>query len=242
MVPPKNAPTVRTLKSKDLEVLFQPIVSLTQPKVFGVEALARCHIRAIAKAEDLVAAAVSQGAMGRLGRALRQLAFRRQPEGRVFLNVHPTELMSRWIVRPDDPLRTFEGTAYVELPEWVVFEDMALVKAMVGDLRASGIKIVIDDVLAGATDLLALQSLEPDVVKIDQRAIHQLPAGRGKVREAVAAIVQMAKSYGAMVIAEGVETRDQALHARDLGCDYGQGELFARPSHPVPDVSWSHLG
>jgi EAL domain-containing protein (putative c-di-GMP-specific phosphodiesterase class I) len=72
--------------------------------------------------------------------------------------------------------------------------------------------------------------LEIDELKIDRSFIRTL--GRGHDAPIVAAIVSMAHALGILVVAEGIETEEQAAEARRLGCDRGQGFLFARPLGP----------
>jgi EAL domain-containing protein (putative c-di-GMP-specific phosphodiesterase class I) len=73
------------------------------------------------------------------------------------------------------------------------------------------------------------------VVKIDRNLITGLPENE-RQRRLLAAIVRLCTDLGARVVAEGIETVDEFLAARDAGSHYGQGYLWARPGYPLPST------
>ena len=96
-----------------------------------------------------------------------------------------------------------------------------------------------DDLGAGFSSLNKLVLLKPDVVKLDKEIVQALPDVVS--RAVIEAIVQMTHSYGGLVLAECVETLEQAKAATDLGVDLGQGWLFGRPAQQPP-INSSKLG
>jgi EAL domain-containing protein (putative c-di-GMP-specific phosphodiesterase class I) len=120
------------------------------------------------------------------------------------------------------------GTIYLEVGESSVMEDVDAVAGVLRDLRATGVRISIDDFGTGFSSLLHLNRFPIDFLKVDRSFIDTLdrPTGSANI---VTAVIAMAHALGLPAIAEGVETDDQLSSLRSLGCDYAQGYLFARP-------------
>src|SRR5690606_37369671 len=112
----------------------------------------------------------------------------------------------------------------LELTESILLQD----PEQLARLKALGVRLSIDDFGTGYSSLAYLQRFQVDKLKIDQSFIRGLD-GNPQNRAIVTAIVQMARSLGLSTTAEGVE--DEATRALlvELGCDQGQGFLFARP-------------
>jgi diguanylate cyclase len=96
------------------------------------------------------------------------------------------------------------------------------------DLRATGVRISIDDFGTGFSSLLHLNRFPIDFLKVDRSFVDTLdhPTGSANI---VTAVIAMAHALGLPAIAEGVETEVQLHSLRSQGCDYAQGYLFARP-------------
>lgn len=116
----------------------------------------------------------------------------------------------------------------LELTESAAALDIVQAMHMLGDLRARGARVALDDFGKGYSALNYLRVLPIDTVKVDRDFVRDLPddAASGAM---LRAIVQMAHGIGKRVLAEGVETRAQADFLRGLGCDFAQGFLFGRP-------------
>jgi len=95
-------------------------------------------------------------------------------------------------------------------------------------IRSDGIQVSIDDFGSGASSLAKLQAHHIDYLKIDQGFVRRLAAGSDALALSQA-IIAMAHKLGIQVIAQGVETHEQADLLRAAGCDYAQGYWFARP-------------
>ncbi len=230
--------TVRSLSTQDLNVVFQPIVRLSDGKLFANEALVRCRWEEYRSPPTLFGAAVEQQATGRLGRAIREVLFERCGSTPVFINLHPDELSSRWLVRPDDPLNLHEFPIYLEITESATFEYYDLCMGVLKEICArTGSKLVVDDLGAGYSNLKRVLDLEPAVVKLDLELIRGIDKSE-KQRTLVRYLVRLFNELGSAVVGEGIETLDELKALRDTGAEYGQGYLLARPAYPILDVVW----
>jgi diguanylate cyclase (GGDEF)-like protein len=116
----------------------------------------------------------------------------------------------------------------LELTERDIINDIPRVVAVLERCRAAGIRIAADDVGAGNAGLRLLSQFRFDVVKIDLSLV-QAGTGQETVRTVLRSLVDLASRWGALVVAEGVETPAQLAMARDLRIDAVQGYLLARP-------------
>lgn len=224
------------VRSDQLSVVFQPIVSFDTGKVFACEALVRCSVPAYANPETLFAEAVTTGCAGRLGRMIREVATSICRDLPVFLNVHPVELHEPWLIRPDDAIYTHTTDVYLEITESVPFQHFDICNSVLREIRwRGGVHLVVDDLGAGFSNLKRISDLEPKIVKLDRELIRGLPANLRQQR-LVSSVVKLCIEMEASVVAEGVETVDEFLAVRDTGVHYGQGYLFARPTFPIPEV------
>ena len=159
----------------DLTVVFQPIVSLEDGKLFAYEALVRCGLLALQNPMVLFERAVQVGCAGRLGRMIREIAVPLSAGKPIFLNVHPQELHEAWIVRPDDPIFSHDHTVFLEVTESMPLTHHELCMNVLGELRArANIELVVDDLGAGYSNLKRILDLEPKVVKLDRGLIMNL--------------------------------------------------------------------
>jgi EAL domain-containing protein (putative c-di-GMP-specific phosphodiesterase class I) len=228
----------RLVSPNDLSVVFQPIVNLSDGKLFAYEALVRCGLEELQNPMVLFERAVHVGCAGRLGRMIREIAVPLSAGKPIFLNVHPQELHEPWIVRPDDPVFAHDHVVYLEVTESMPLTHHDLCMDVLGDLRArANVELVVDDLGAGYSNLKRILDLEPKVVKLDRQLIVNLDRSPRQQR-LVAGVVRLCVDLGATVVAEGIETDDEFHALRDTGAHYGQGFLFARPAYPMPAVTW----
>ncbi|EFH11637.1 cyclic diguanylate phosphodiesterase (EAL) domain protein [Pseudoroseomonas cervicalis ATCC 49957] len=147
------------------------------------------------------------------GLSLQDPEFRRRMTA--LLEQHPAELQARLLV---------------EVTETVEIENEAEAVACREALRQHGAAVCIDDFGAGAAGLSYLRLLRPDLVKLDGRFMEACAGGqRGESYNFAAALVELARATGALVVAERIETEADAQTARSFGARYGQGWLFGRP-------------
>ena len=218
---------------------FQPIVDLGTGATVAHEALlrARDHAGRELPAGKLFGAAAAGGWTNVLDRIGRETAIRDAApwlgDGRLFINFVPTS-----IYRPEVCLATTLAAARrhdvslsqitFEVVETHRTDDVQQLVSVVEYYRDRGARVALDDVGSGYSSLSLVAQIRPDVVKIDLDLVQRLPDPTSVA--IVSAIVALSHSIGATVIAEGIETEEQATASRELGADLGQGFFYARPT------------
>jgi diguanylate cyclase len=120
---------------------------------------------------------------------------------------------------------------WLELTERVMMEDSVSTLAVMHGLRSIGVRLAVDDFGTGYSSLSYLKRFPIERVKIDQSFVRGLGES-GSDGSLIAAIVAMANALGLELVAEGVETEDQARQLELAGCSMMQGYLFSRPVPP----------
>jgi EAL domain-containing protein (putative c-di-GMP-specific phosphodiesterase class I) len=123
--------------------------------------------------------------------------------------------------------------------EGVLVQDVDRAVAQLSELRELGVRIAIDDFGTGFAGLSYLRRLPADILKIDRSFVTDLPAG-GSSATLIASILELARTLGLDVVAEGVETEGQRRALAELDCGSAQGYLFARPQ-PADRCRTHHL-
>ncbi|MES2820811.1 MAG: bifunctional diguanylate cyclase/phosphodiesterase [Pseudomonadota bacterium] len=231
------------LAQGDVHSLFQPIVSLSERRILGYEALTRGPSNSSLHSPiPLFALARSAGRLSELELICRKSACRRFSElelaGQLFLNVSPESLLES----SHQPGRTLQllqafgiapSRVVIELTEQAPIEDFALLDKALHHYRAMGFSIALDDLGAGYSSLRLWSELRPDYVKIDRHFIDGIHQDAVK-REFVGSILKMAKASRAQVIAEGIEQMEELNVLSEMGIDLVQGYLLARPQEQPP--------
>ena len=222
-----------------LRAVFQPIFDLRTGQPRGYEALIRpAPGSGFADPGELFAAAEAVGRTVELDLACLQTSIAAFAgltlPGSLTLNLSPRTLeaddfsvhtLVKLLARHGvDPRRVV-----LELTEREAVEDMARLTRAVESCRAAGMRIAADDVGAGNAGLRLLAQLRFDIVKIDLSLV-QGGAIRATSQEVVRTLKDLADRWGALVIAEGVETPEQLEFVRSLGIRAGQGYLLGRPT------------
>ncbi len=225
---------VQTLiDGSDFDVHYQPVLDLRTNKAFAYEALVRAHPPEFKNPLVLIDAALREGLMGVLGRAIRRKAVDDCRDLPLFLNIHPNEFEEGWLVRPDDPIFEHEHPVYLEITEGVPLSHFSLCHEVLQELRGKGMCLAVDDLGAGYSNLKYIADLNPEMVKLDRDLITGLTIG-SRLHTLVTKIVDLCTALGAKVVAEGIETDEELAAVRATGCHYGQGYLIARPAFPPP--------
>jgi diguanylate cyclase (GGDEF)-like protein len=236
-----------------LEVHYQPTVRLADGRTTGFEALVRWNHpeRGLVPPVEFIPLAEETGAIAGIGRwvlreALRQGAAWAAETGdplRMAVNLSPRQFhdgdVTTEVVTALAETGFPAGQLTLEVTEGVLVRDMDAVVAQLGSLRALGIRIAIDDFGTGFSGLSYLRHLPADIIKIDRSFVTDLPLGRSAVT-LITSIVELARTLGLDVVAEGVETEGQRRALADLDCGSAQGFLFARPE-PAARAG-AHLG
>ncbi len=208
-------------------IAMQPIVDLFSGARVGAEALSRFPV-AWDRAPDLVfAEAHSVGLGDRLElMALENAAALLDVDGYVALNVSPGTLMT---ARCAELLgRLPADRILLELSEHDQVDDYEALAAALAAPRAAGMRLAIDDVGAGYSSLRHIMLTAPDVIKLDRSIVTDLAADRVR-RALVSSLVDFARSSEITVVAEGIETAEDAAACLELGVDLGQGWFYGRP-------------
>lgn len=232
------ARSVRGLTRNDVDVVFQPIVDIGSRRIFAYEALTRCKWPEYTNPAVLFNKASKEDGCGRLGRLIREVAFDKAAGVPLFVNVHPDELRARWLVRPDDPLFEHDHHVFVEITESTAFSHYELCRSVLSEVRArGGVFLAVDDLGAGYSNLKRVLDLEPHVVKLDRALVTGLDKNR-RQQILVRHVIELCEELGATVVAEGIETSDELEAVMDVGAQFGQGYLFAKPAFPLPHAKW----
>ncbi|MFO0678664.1 MAG: EAL domain-containing protein [Polyangiaceae bacterium] len=219
---------------EDLSVVFQPIVRLRTMRVFAYEALVRCRIPAYKNPMVLFDRAVAEGCTGELGRMIREIAVPLCERIPLFVNVHPVELEEQWLVRPDDAIFGHDTTIFVEITEAVPMAKFDLCQRVLAEMRSrADVRLVVDDLGAGYSNLKYIADLKPSVVKLDRGLIAGTKRGSRHER-LISGIVKMCNDLDATIVVEGIETEEELAVAEAAGAEFVQGYLFARPDFPLP--------
>jgi len=223
----------------EMSLLYQPVVSLPEGRLAGVEALVRWNRpegEPIAP-DEFIPVAEETGSIVPIGHWVLDQACRhmaecnaRWPEHHLWLSVN---LSGRQVRRPelrDELARILEerGLAAEDLCLELTESLLTQVPEHVARLKSLGPRIAIDDFGAGYSSLAALRRLSVDTLKIDRLFLAGLGSDRQDT-ELVRTAVQLAKALGVEVVAEGVETGHQLELLRQMGCDLAQGFHFAPP-------------
>ena len=239
---------LRILAAKLLTPLFQPLVSLHDGSILGYEALIRGPSdSALHSPLMLFKTAEEFDLLEPLELLCRQLSVQAfadaAVDGLLFLNVNPMLLLTS--DHPSGMTKSFIQHAglepariVIELSEQFQVEDTELFISAVKHYREFGFKIAIDDLGSGFSGLKLWSELQPDIVKIDRYFIDQLHCDPIK-KAFVKNIIELSKSTGSMVVAEGIETTEELICCRELGADVGQGYLLGRPHTSCGEVAVS---
>jgi EAL domain-containing protein (putative c-di-GMP-specific phosphodiesterase class I) len=239
----------RALKREELELAYQPIVSLADGAVLGAEALVRWHHpdRGLLMPGDFIPIAEEVGLIVPIGEWVLRTACRDaaawgdlRPDGPplfVAVNLSARQVSNPCVVHTvrdaleraglDAPLLELEIT------ESSIIEEADRPQANVLGLRDLGAKLVLDDFGTGYSSLTYLKRFPLDGLKIDRSFTDGLGIDSDDTA-IVSAVAGMARGLGLAVTAEGVEHAAQALELRRLGCRRAQGYHYARPM-PLAD-------
>src|SRR5690606_32357050 len=118
----------------------------------------------------------------------------------------------------------------LEVTESILVDEPQQAADLLTHLKGHGIALAVDDFGTGYSSLGYLKRFPLDYLKIDQSFVRGVPDGQDDCAITLA-IINLAKSLGLQLVAEGVETDAQRVFLRAAGCEYGQGYLFSRPVH-----------
>lgn len=234
------------LQAGEFELYYQPKVTLNSRQVAGSEALIRWHGvdgriimpgAFMPKVEDT--SLISPVTRFVVQQAIEFL--RHNPRERVSINLAVRNLFDKALIR-DIGLLTEQAEVEpnrleLEITEGALIRNPYGARAILQDLRAQGFRVSLDDFGTGYSSFEYLTNLPISGLKIDQAFVRGLETDACS-RSVMKCLVDMAHALELEVVAEGIETEPQRQILADLGCDMGQGFLFARPMPAGRYLSW----
>jgi diguanylate cyclase (GGDEF)-like protein/PAS domain S-box-containing protein len=239
----------RAIERNQIDVHYQPIVSLATGKIAGFEALARWQHNgrgAISPTEFIPVAEESGLIVPLSSRVFRQACkqmrdwrhhYRLDDECFISLNVSSKQVSHGNLIGELDDVLSETGLdprhLRIEITESAIVENTRSAAETLALLKKRHIKLCLDDFGKGFSSLNYLHRFPIDVLKIDRSFVRRLrlkftnDRGRKRPFEIVRTIVAMAQILGMQVVAEGIERADQLSILKELGCELGQGFLFS---------------
>ena len=224
----------------ELELYYQPIVSLEQSCIVGAEALLRWNRpdAGMLLPGEFLPAAERTGLIRPITAWVLERACieaRRWCDHDLDLyasiNLPPAYWQPGAIRRVIATIESFGLSAdrvMIEFTEEAAMTDIADLGQLVDDIHSQGLRLAIDDFGIGYSSLGRLSRLRPSMIKIDRSFVKDLPGDRD-AGVLVETMITMAQKLGIQCLAEGIETEAQLKFLREIGCPFGQGFLYSRP-------------
>lgn len=239
--------TLRKALEKDqIKVVYQPIVYLPTEELAGFEALVRIEhpklglisphaFIPIAEESDLI---IQLGSRVLATAAADAVIWQKElprPEDQLFVSVN---VSSRQILRTElvQEVRALigrsllaKGTLRLEITESLAMENPEHAIEILSQIRNAGADLALDDFGTGYSSLAYLQRLPCDTIKLDRGLIRAAGGGDESAATIVRAMVALAHELSKKVVAEGIETSEDVVFLRSIGCEYGQGYFYGEP-------------
>jgi EAL domain-containing protein (putative c-di-GMP-specific phosphodiesterase class I) len=236
----------RALERDEFSLVYQPIVRLGGGRLSGVEALLRWQHRdrGTVGPVEFIPIAEETGLILPLGRwvleqACAQAAAWNQISPRpitMSVNVSGRQLQEPAFAAEVAAVLASTGLSpellTLELTESVLMQDAEAATAILAGLKSLGVRLAIDDFGTGYSSLNYLRRFPIDELKIDRSFVASLDDGPTQ-SAVVLSILRLSETLNLQTVAEGIEESSQLSVLRDLGADFGQGYLFARPLDAV---------
>ena len=235
---------LNAIQNSEFRLHYQPILSLSTQKITGFEALLRWDHprRGLLYPGEFLKVAEESGLIIPIGVWVIYEACRQMKQWQTEFHTEPpltisVNLSSRQFSQPDlivqieavlEKTGLSASSLLVELTETTMVEDIEQAVTKIDQLHKLGVGIEIDDFGTGYSSLGYLRHLPVNSLKMDRSFTNSLDVGKNGI-PIIRAIIAMAGSLGLKVVAEGIETAEQAARLTELKCDYGQGYYFKTP-------------
>lgn len=234
------------VERKELVLHYQPVVSLPNGRIAGVEALVRWNhpVRGRVPPIEFIPIAEEMGLIIPIGQWVLEEAIRQvrewqlmpggDPELTVGVNVSAKQFSQATLV--DNIARALEATGFpphllkLEMTESVLIETDSANQTL-AQLKALGVQVHMDDFGTGYSSLSYLHRLPVDAMKIDRSFVSKMDTDTRQL-QLVQTVLLLAANLGVQTVGEGVENVAQLEALRKLACNYGQGYLFSKPLEP----------
>lgn len=234
----------QALERKELRIYYQPIVSLDDGRICEVEALLRWQhprlglmlpARFIPLAEETgLIIEIGQWVLTNACRQVRKWQLHYPGESSLLLSVNLSALQFRHAALVEEIGKTLQKSALdpscltLEITESNLIHDPAGTVVILRSLKDLGIRLAIDDFGTGYSSLSYLKQFPIDVLKIDRTFVKDIERDHHD-RAIARSVVALASAFNLKVVAEGIETEEQTVRLQALGCNRGQGFLYAPP-------------
>ncbi len=229
---------VSAFERNEFELNYQPQVDLRSRKIIGCEALARWNHpeRGLIRPDHFIPILEETGKIVDLGRWIMQTACREAmswPEPvTVSVNVSAVQFQRSDILQDIEQALQLSGLPrerlHIEITESLFIAETAAIIEQLNAIRSHGIKIALDDFGTGYSSLSYILQFPLDKIKIDRAFVKDLPYSTDSLA-VINAVTALARGFDMQVIAEGMETEEQAEILRLAGCHIGQGYYFGKP-------------
>jgi diguanylate cyclase (GGDEF)-like protein len=230
------------LERDELEVHYQPFYSLHDQRIVGAEALVRWRhpTHGLIGPMSFIPMAEETGLILPLGgyvldqacRQVRSIRERLNVDLPISVNLSPRQFQESGLLSQVEAALAANGVPsellMFEITETMVMEDLSGAREVMKKLNRLGVPLAIDDFGTGHSSLAYLKQFPVHEVKVDRAFIQGVAESRVDLA-IVRAIIDLAHAMGISVVAEGVETKDQAAELNMLGCPMGQGFYFSQP-------------
>jgi diguanylate cyclase (GGDEF)-like protein len=246
----------RALHQRELEVHFQPIVELATGRTVAVEALLRWNhpTRGLIGPDEFIPMAEETGAIHAFGQWVLSEACRQAVEWNagvcrddpiaIGVNLSGRQLEDPALVNLVAAVLEETGLPpellILEITETILMQDLEGTISKLSELRELGVRLSVDDFGTGYSSLQYLRRFPLDSLKIAKSFVDGV-AGPSQDAAVARAIVDLGETFNLRVVAEGVEAIEQHERLLELGCEFGQGYLFARPA-PASEIECALTG
>ncbi len=241
---PRKSDLREALDQRQFVLYYQPEVELATRRIIGMEALIRWQHpdRGLIPPMDFIPIAEETGLILQIGdwglsEVCQQIQQWRdenpgRPAPRVCVNLSARQFSREGLADHVEALLRRTGVSSqqigLEMTESSLIPDPGTALEVLTSLRRLGVSLLMDDFGTGYSSLNHLHTLPFDVLKIDRSFVMRMDEGK-QPQQIVRTIVELARTMGMDVVAEGIETSEQYNLLRQLGCRVGQGFLFSRP-------------
>lgn len=226
----------------ELSLLYQPVLDITTGDIIGAEALLRWNhpTKGPITPDDFIsivehneiALHADLWVIEKVVSLLKKLDLKENPEFRLAANISASNLIRKQftsaVAKKLESVSDITNHIQLELTERYLHRDEKEANISLNSLKEMGVAIWLDDFCTGYSSLNHLNVFPVDGIKIDKQLVTNIQENTG-ARLLVSAMIKMSQSFNIELIAEGVETQEDFVKLRELGCRYAQGYLFSKP-------------
>lgn len=231
---------------ESIRTFFQPIVDLTKNEIMGYEALTRGPEKTEYESPYILFDIAEETEMlFELDRLCRKMALKNANgislQHKLFLNCLPSavldpEFRDNYLKIFLEDLKLNPRNIVLEITEREAIENFDLFRKAIKYYSDIGFSIAVDDMGAGYSSLETIVELKPQYIKLDISIIRGIDKNMLK-QELIKAIIGLSKRMNSLVIAEGIETKEELGSLKQIGISLGQGFLFAKPAPPFSPIN-----